>query len=151
MSRVLKFLNELDDHELAFFAKYRKSSYMKETQEIISDYLLERNFSDSKIEDLIANNPKAKFKHLADRCPRCYSNNFRKNKVEWTNTVNDIGPEDEIATLDGIGGRATYKDEVVCNVCGYWLKDPNSEKPKSFRSKVARYFGDVITGILDGL
>ena len=151
MSRILDFLNTLDDHELAFLARYKKDSYMKPTREIISEYLLKRNLSASKIDHLIANNPKSKLNDERERCPRCYSDKIRKDKVEWTNTGGGIGLDDEIATWDGVGGRVTYKNEVICNVCGYWLIDPNQEKPLPTKRKVLYGIWDFLLAVFRGL
>ena len=92
---------------------------MNETQKIISDFLLKRNLSESRINRLISENPKAKLTDEKERCPRCYSDKIRKDEVEWTNSRDGIG----------IGECAIYKNEVICNVCGLWLEDPNQEKP----------------------
>ena len=114
---------------------------MKETQQEINNFLLEKNINEASISRLIAANPKSKLSDDKERCPRCYSDKIRRNSVEWTNTAYGSGYGDEIAALDGISGRATYKDEVVCNVCGKWLADPNNEKGKS----IWRTLWDIIT------
>ncbi|WP_166965385.1 hypothetical protein [Yeosuana marina] len=148
MSRVLDFLNGLDNYELAFFAKYKRNTYMKETQKIISDYLLEKGYSKSKIDRLIADNPKSKLSDHKERCPRCYSDKIRKNKVEWTNAAESNGIEARAATWDAIGGRVNYKDEVICNVCGYWIKDPNHQKPLPNSKKIMNGIWDILIGVL---
>jgi len=102
---------------------------MKDTQLEIKQFLAEKNITESKIDRLIADNPKAKLTDEKTRCPRCFSDKIRHDKVECTNTGGGIGIGDEVATWDGIGGRTTYKNEVICNVCGFWLADPNQEKP----------------------
>jgi len=147
MSKTRNFLAELDDYELAYFAKFKLHTYMKATQSKIKEYLTERNLNESKIERLISENPKSKLNDKTERCPRCYSDKIRKNKVEWTETGGGIGIGDEIATLDGITGRVTYKDEVICNVCGFWLKDPNHEKPMSNSKKLKNRIWEFINGI----
>lgn len=147
MNKITDFLDELDDYELAYFAKFKLITYMKDTQSEIKEYLIKRNVNESKIETLISKNPISKLNDKAKRCPRCYSDKLRKNKVEWTETTDKFGLEDEIATLDGITGRATYKEEVVCNVCEFCLEDPNNEKPKSFRKKVTTKIWEFINGI----
>ena len=48
MTRVRKFLTELDDFELAFFAKFKLPTYMKETQSEIKKYIAERGLSEQK-------------------------------------------------------------------------------------------------------
>ena len=147
MSRVKNFLTELDDFELAYFAKFKLLTYMKETQSEIKEYLIERNLNQSKIDRLISENPKSKLNDDRERCPRCYSDKLRKNKVEWTNTGGGIGIGDEVATWDGISGRATYKDEIICNVCGNWLEDPNQEKPLPTSEKIFYGIWDFVIGV----
>lgn len=51
MNRVKKFLTELDDYELAYFAKFKLLSYMKNTQSEIKEYLTKRNLNQSKLTD----------------------------------------------------------------------------------------------------
>ena len=148
MSRIRDFLNELDDYELAYFAKFKLLTYMKVTQSKIKEYLAERNLNESKIDKLISENPKSKLNDEKRRCERCYSEKIRSNKVEWTNTGGGIGLKDEIATWDAIGGRATYKDEVICNVCGFWLEDPNQEKPLPTSKKILNGIWEFIIGTL---
>lgn len=148
MSRVKKFLMELDDYELAFFAKFKLTTYMKVTQLEIKEYLTERNLNESKIDRLISENPKSKLEDDRERCPRCYSDKIRKDRVEWTNTGGGVGIEDEVATWDGFGGRATYKNEVICNVCGFWLEDPNQERPLPTSKKVLYVIWDFVLGVL---
>jgi hypothetical protein len=147
MSRIRDFLKELDDYELAYFAKFKLLTYMKVSQSEIKEYLTERGFNQAKINKLISENPKSKLNDGKKRCERCYSEKIRSNKVEWTNTGGGIGIEDEIATLDGIGGKVTYKNEVICNVCGFWLEDPNQEKPLSFSKKITKGIWEFISGI----
>ncbi len=148
MSRVRNFLTELDDYELAYFAKFKLLTYMKDTQSEIKEYLVERNLNESKIDQLILTNPKSKLNDERERCPRCYSDKIRKDEVEWTNTSGGIGVGDEVAAWDGIGGRATYKEEVICNVCGNWLEDPNQEKPLPTSKKILYGIWDFVNGIL---
>lgn len=148
MNRVKNFLTELDDYELAHFAKFKLLTYMKTTQSEIKEYLNERNLNEPKIERLISENPKSKLDDNRERCPRCYSDKIRKDKVEWTNTGGGIGIEDEVATLDGIDGRVTYKNEVICNVCGFWLKDPNQEKPLSTSKKILNGIWNILSGTI---
>lgn len=147
MSKIKDFLNDFDDYELAFFAKFKLSTYMKITQLKIKEYLIERNLNESKIERFISTNPKSKLNDGLKRCPHCYSNKLLKNKVEWTNTDGGIGLEDEIAVLDGIEGKATYKNEIICNVCNFWLQDPNEEKPLSISKKILKGIWNFISGI----
>lgn len=51
MNRVKKFLTKLDDYELAYFAKFKLLSYMKDTQSEIKEYLTKRNLNQSKLTD----------------------------------------------------------------------------------------------------
>ena len=81
-------------------------------------------------------------------CPRCGSQNLLKRKVEWTNTIDKpFNGDDEVAALDGLAEKATFKDEISCNVCGFWIEDPNQERPTNFKQKIK---GSVI-GFIDGI
>lgn len=131
MDRIINFLSELDEFELAYFAKFRLSTYMKGTQLKVNEYLKNKNLTENRIEQLISENPKSKLLDNKKRCPRCYSDKILKENVEWTDTSNHCGYSDEIAVLDGLSGKATYKEQIICNVCGYWITDPNNEKRKS--------------------
>lgn len=136
MSRIENFLSELDDFELAYFVKFKLTTYMETTQLKIKAYLNKRNLNESKINKLILENPKSKLNDTKRRCPRCYTDKIRNDRVEWTNTSEGIGLKDEIAISDGLRGQVTYKNEVICNVCGFWIEDPNKEKSKSILKKI---------------
>ena len=145
MGRVIEFLNGLDEYELAFFAKFKRNTYMPKTQEMISNYLLEKGFTKSKIDRLIESNPDDKLKDEKKRCTRCYSDKIRKNKIEW-NTMNK-GIEGRAARWDAVGGKVTFKDEVVCNVCEFWIEDPNQEKPSGMWNKIANGILEFVGGV----
>lgn len=136
MSSITNFLDGLDNYELAYLSKFKRHTYMKETQSEIKGYLIDRYISESKIDKLISENPKSKLNDGKERCSRCYSDKIRKTEVEWTSTSSKGGYSDEIAALDGLAGRATYKTEVICNVCGLWLSDPNDREGTSLFKKI---------------
>ncbi|RDK82538.1 hypothetical protein [Marinirhabdus gelatinilytica] len=147
MTRVIKFLTDLDDYELAYFAKFKLKTYMPETQSEINKYIADKGLTEQRIEKLIATNPKRDTENGKIRCPRCSTDKIRTEKVEWTNNTGQFGLEDEISSLDGLDGRATYKDQVICNVCGFWIKDPNFEKKKkSFWHYIADGIFNIFTG-----
>src|SRR5690606_4651347 len=147
MQRVKDFLNKLDDYELAYFTKFKLKTYMPQTQSEIKKYISNKGLTEKRIDELIATNPKRETKEGKIRCPRCSTDKIRTEKVEWTDTENRAGFADEIATLDGLNGKATYKDQVICNVCGFWIKDPNFErKKKPFWHYIADGIFDIFTG-----
>ena len=145
MGRVYDFLSALDDHELAYFARFKQSTYLMETREKISSYLVERGLTEERIEQLIEQNPEEKLTDDLERCPRCYSDKLRSDKVEWRMTAGRKGLQDEAASIDGIIGRAAYKERVVCNVCGFWLKDPNQERNKPWWESVSDFLVDLFS------
>lgn len=147
MNRINKFLTELDDYELAYFAKFKLKTYMPDTQSEIGKYIADKGLTEQRIEKLIATNPKRESENREIRCPRCSSDKIRTEKVEWTDTVNRAGFADEIAALDGLNGKATYDDQVICNVCGFWIKDPNFEKKKK---SFWHYISDGIFNVFAG-
>ena len=42
--------------------------------------------------------------------------------------------------------RGLTQDKIVCNICGYWITDPNREKPRSnaMLSRIKDFFLDHI-------
>ncbi|MCH4551902.1 hypothetical protein [Aestuariibaculum lutulentum] len=144
MGKTIEFLNTLDDVELAFFVKYKIGTYTKPTQEIIKEYIYTKNLTEDKIEQLInKKHLKANYNKDLKMCPRCCSTKIRTDKVEWTNTSNAPGFANEVAVLSGMAGDVTYKNNVICDVCGYWLEDPNNERPVRFQSKIMNYLWDL--------
>ena len=148
MSKIDEFLSELSETELAYFAKFKLKTYMPETQKKIENHIEKKGLSAEKIEKLIAENTQQFESIDKEICPRCGSQNLLKRKVEWTNTIDKpFNGDDEVAALDGLYGRATFKDEISCNICGFWIEDPNREKPTNFAQKIK---GSVI-GFFDGI
>ncbi|WP_299275971.1 hypothetical protein [uncultured Psychroserpens sp.] len=143
MSRVKDFLTKLDDYELANFAKFKRLSYMKETQLEIENYLAARHLTESRINQLISENKKRTFNDNNIRCSRCYSNKIRVEKTEFTNTTDEF----DVAVLDGIAGKSTYKDKIICNVCGLWLTDPNNEKEITTWNSIWNFITDLLSRI----
>ncbi|WP_186987768.1 hypothetical protein [Constantimarinum furrinae] len=141
MSKTIKFLSELDDYELAYFAKFKLDTYLPETQYEIKRYLIQRNLNNHRIDELIKVNPKKKSTKNRLRCTRCSSDKIRVEKVAWTDTSDKIGYADEIAVLDGLGGKETFREQIICNVCEFWIKDPNNEKSKK---SIWHHIGDFI-------
>lgn len=141
MSRISEFLETLSDRELAYFAKYKLHTYMKETQLEIKKYLDEKNFDEEKINRFLSNDNNFAKGDL-NSCPRCGSNKIRKDDVEWTATAFNRGYSDEFATMEGMAGKKSIKQNVICNVCGYWLSDPNHEKGQSIWNKILNFLFD---------
>ncbi|MAO10112.1 MAG: hypothetical protein CMC07_04300 [Flavobacteriaceae bacterium] len=105
MNQIISFLNGLDDYELAYFAKFKIQTYSPETQLEINRHLRGKGLAEDRINRLIAANPKKEAKKGKVRCPRCSSDKIRTEKV-------------------------TFKNQMICNVCEYWIEKPNSEKRK---------------------
>ena len=151
MSRVITFLYKFDDCELAYFKRYKLSSYLPETQKEILDYLIERGITENETQQLIAHNTKTKLTDNKERCPRCFSDKLREEKVEWMETSNGFSFSKESISLKKFAGEAHYKTKKSCNVCGYGVTDPNYQKRKPIIKKIAEYIGNVIDGIISGL
>ena len=86
-----------------------------------------------------------------ERCPRCFSDKLREEKVEWMETSNGFSFSKESISLKKFAGEAHYKTKKSCNVCGYGVTDPNYQKRKPIIKKIAEYIGNVIDGIISGL
>ena len=104
-----------------------------------------------ELTNLLKKNSKKDLNDGKEKCPRCFSDKIRKDTVEWTNTATGFGIDKDIATLDGMVGKATYKDEIKCNVCGYWINDPNDEKPKGFMTKFFVGLTNIVHVFINGL
>ena len=151
MKNITNILSEFNDFELANFAKFKMESYMVATQDVIKDYLKKRDITEDRIEILIAENLKRKIIDNKERCPKCYSDKLRIEKVEWTKTIDKFSGDDEIASLDGFVGKVTYKDEVECNVCGFILKDPNQKnsKKRTITQKISDYVLSMLNAVIN--
>ena len=140
MTKIEKYLSDFDDFELAFFAKYKLDTYLRNSQAKIKKILFKRGLTEYKIEQLIEKNPKSKLADNKERCSRCYSDKIRKDKVEYTNESSGGSLGIAIKAYNATNGKVPYKNEVICNVCGFWLKDPNNEKPRMFLTRLLRRF-----------
>lgn len=143
MTRTRAFLDTLSDRELAFFAKFKLHTYMTDTQYEIKKYIDELKLYPQAIDKLI----KEKVKNDKERicCPRCGSSKLLKNSVKWTELYNKYDVRKVSLTSNGI-----YKDEIICNVCDYWLEDPNKKAPKgNGKRKVTLW--NFISSIFDSL
>ena len=145
MNKIYSFLETLSDKELAYFITFKKNVYTKETQKIIADYIQRRGFTQKKVESLV----QKKFYSTTDQiqvCPRCGSDKFLINTVEWTDNIGKPGFEDDRAVSESIfRNKITEKDEIICNVCDFWIQDPNNRGPKK------RLSGFSVWNILDRL
>lgn len=150
MSRITDFLETLSDHELTYFAKYKVHTYMRESQEEIRNFLKERNITDEKIKALDSRKGLYAKTNQIKICPRCGSKKRLINNVLWTDNFAKAGLGDDIATMDAFVGRTTHKDEIICNVCDYWLQDPNNRGPKGQGKKRNSWsFWGLFTRLMD--
>ena len=147
MSKTLEFLNSLNERELAYFAKFKSQKYSKVTREQIDEFLRMKNFSQEKIDSLITVGRYA-LNSQKKKCPQCGSNKLLINNVQWTENYGKIGWEDEQSVIDGFTGKATFKDEIICNVCDYWLQDPNGRSPRATKSLRGFSFWNLLDWII---
>ena len=135
MGKTKDFLDTLSDHELAYFAKYKLHTYMRDTQQDIKEYIQKRNLSQKSIDQYITK-PTLLYYEKSLCCHRCGSDKLLINNVQWTQTHqkhnygNDFIFQNDLYTEDVI-----YKDEIICNVCDFWLEDPNNKKPKKKKKR----------------
>lgn len=135
MGKTKDFLDTLSDHELAFFAKYKSHTYMREMQQDIKEYILKRNLSQKAIDQYTTTATQLYYEN-AECCPRCGSDKLLINNVVWTeNYRNPRYDRNLILHGDIYTGLDIYKDEVICNVCDFWLEDPNNKKPKKKKKR----------------
>lgn len=129
MGKALEFLQTLDEVELLYFAKFKLPSYTPQLQSEIRSLLERKNISVSTIARFQPSRlPYADFDqtHI---CPQCGSNKLLVNTVEWTETPIRRHTDFDTNPNQLFQPEAIFKDEVICNVCDFWLQDPNKRGP----------------------
>jgi hypothetical protein len=126
MSKIEKILIKFEDFELAFLVKYKLDSYMEPTRNAIIAELNKRKLTKQKIDQYInaLENTEVEPDGVM-HCPRCTSTKIAADQVEYWNTNKRNGLSDEVAILDSLNGKQTYKQKLTCMVCDYVLFDPN--------------------------
>lgn len=100
---------------------------MKGTRDSISEYILSRGLTPEIIEVLITESQSRAFSDDVPRCSRCKSAKLRTDNVEYYNTASGTSGNDA-AAMDGLTGKATYKNQIICEVCDLYISDPNQER-----------------------
>lgn len=126
-SKLISILDTYEDFELAFLSRYKLSSYMKGTRDSILQYMLSRELTPEKIELLIQKTSNTDFPNDVERCQRCKSSKLRTDNVEYYNTAAGTFANDA-AAIDGLTGKATYKNQIICEICDLHISDPNYER-----------------------
>lgn len=135
MGKTKEFLDTLSDHELAYFAKYKSHTYMRDTQQDIKEYIQKRNLTQKAIDQYI-NKAKQLDYNSQKCCPRCGSDKLLVNNVVWTENYRRHKYDRSLILYGDIyGGIDICKDEIICNVCDFWLEDPNNKKPGKKRKR----------------
>lgn len=124
MKEIEATINEMNKIELAFFVKYRLSTYLPITQNIIEKELRRRHFDFRQVNAIVRihefNN---RNKEIKGACPRCSSTKLFTREVDKfaSYTQNRIW-------FDPTNYRTDIEKEqdVICIVCGYDIK--NGEK-----------------------
>lgn len=98
------FLTELNDYELAYFAKYNLSNYSEISRVEAKEFLTNKGLTDNKIEELISINPKRETRSGKVRCSRCSS-----DKINLKNS-----------------------EKITCNVCGLNFKIQKDTEENTF-------------------
>src|SRR5690606_2098748 len=108
MSRAKEIITELDDYELAYFARFKLKTYRPKTQLEIKKYIADKGLTENRIDKLIATNPKRETKNGEIRCQRCSSNKIRREKIERPEAEFRLGTADENNSLKGLNNKASY-------------------------------------------
>lgn len=143
MTRTAAFLDTLSDRELAFFAKFKLHTYIIDTQYEIKKYIDDRKLYPQAIDKLIKEKVEIDEKRMC--CPRCGSSKLLKSNVKWT----EVYSKHDIAKA-GNSWNGIYKDEIICNVCDFWLEDPNKKAPKGNGKRKVTIW-NFISSIFDSL
>ena len=151
MTQIQKFLSELNENELAYFAKFKLHTYMPKTQLEIKKHLSKKGINNLKIEELISTNKIKPLQNGKEQCPRCFTDKLNIQKVELTNFGNHTIIENNIEFYDSLNGEPKYKSQIICNVCGFWVNDPNGQKPNSFVEKTTNYLKAILRGVIKNI
>ena len=128
---IKKTIENYNDIELAFFAKYRLNTYMPETQTIIKNEVKKRNFDIDKINRIVENIEfNSRIELGKNQCPRCFSKRLFPIEEEKFN-------ETKSSAIDPNSYRTDVKKEkvLICQICGFNLK--HGAKP-SFISRLIK-------------
>jgi hypothetical protein len=139
--KLRNILDSYEDFELANLSRYKLNSYMDKTYLEIKNYIQERGLTETKINELIKSAHQITYSDNHVRCPRCKSNKIRSENIEWSNTSSS----DTATILDGLNGGATYRIRQICNICEYYISDPNNESltSKSTIRKLIEHFLEI--------
>ena len=118
--RLKETLDGYEDFELSFMRKYKLETYVKSTQEKLRSYIKSRSLNEQKRNALIERWEFVEIDSNTKHCPRCTSRKIQSQQVESYNS--------RASSIDGMAGKATYATKEVCDVCGYWISDPNDEQ-----------------------
>jgi DNA-directed RNA polymerase subunit M/transcription elongation factor TFIIS len=112
-NKIEKILSELNETELAFFAKYKKNTYSASTRNIIENWLNAKNLTKEKIESIVQIN-EFKITTEKNKCSRCNSDKFINEQMQ-------IHEHSDVAFFDGDAFRQDLEkiDLKVCFVCGF--------------------------------
>ena len=143
MTKLEEILAEYEDFELAFLFKYKYDTYLDYSKKAILAELAKRNLTIEKIELFIEKYENQTINDGILRCPRCLSAKIAKDSVEFWNTYGRSGLADDIAALDGLSGKQTYKDKLTCIVCDYVVHDPNAGGIIDLPETLSRFFKSI--------
>ena len=118
---IENILNQYNDVELAFFAKYRMLTYLPETRKQIQHKLNEKDLTKNRIETICSDiefNPT--LKRSEPHCPRCFSNKFFYREEEIENTSRTI-------TEDSFRMDLPKLKIKMCEICGYDITKRSKE------------------------
>ncbi len=107
--KIERFLDSLENFELAFLFKYNLDSYLEDSSNKIKRYIKERGLTNAEIEFLINEYKNKEFNDSKARCSRCHS-----DKVQITFNENN----------------SNY--QLHCNVCGLNEHHPKKSKGRLF-------------------
>lgn len=140
--KLRNILDSYEDFELANLSRYKLNSYMDKTYLDIKNYIKERGLTETKINELIESANQITYSDNHARCPRCKSNKIRSENIELTNTSSS----DTATILDGLNGSATFRIRQICDICEYYISDPNNEslKSKSAIRKLTEFIFDIL-------
>ncbi|TRZ42735.1 hypothetical protein [Robertkochia solimangrovi] len=131
MKQLIQFLKGLDDVHLAYYARFSSGNLSEDIQNKIEHFLLAKNLTYERIDQLIRENPTPEMFKATDRCPDCYSDQLKVYSLDDFRTSGKLYFEDIINTDNKLSKLRDPGYLLECKVCSciFSLKDYNIPKP----------------------
>ena len=145
MDKTIEFLSTLSKEELAFFHKYKFPTFTKATQAVILDYMHDNGMTSLLAEEIVSKHKSSlENNEHHNVCPRCTSTKILVDRIESEHTKYTASTVDLLPyMLNDIQAEPEYDHNLICAVCGYWVKHESQDEKRSFWSFLGNLFDSL--------